>query len=110
GQSAVLNGAFTFTCTFAVTPISANYSSSSATASIQVTSSGVCAWTASAPNGSFVTITGGSSGSGNGTVNYSVAANGTSSGRSTTLTIAGLSFTVTQSASGVATMAMTATA
>ena len=111
GQSAVLPGAFTFTgCTFAVTPSSANYSSSSATGSVQVTTGVGCSWTATAPSGSFVTITGGSSGTGNGTVSYSVASNGTSSARSTTLTIAGLSFVVTQSASGIATISLNALA
>ena len=111
GQSAVLPGAFTFTgCSFAVTPSSANYSSSSATGSVQVTTGVGCSWTATAPGGSFVTITGGSSGTGNGTVSYSVASNGTSSARSTTLTIAGLSFVVTQSASGIATISLNALA
>ncbi len=111
GQSAVLPGAFTFTgCTFAVTPSSANYSSSSATGSVQVTTGVGCSWTATAPGGSFVTITGGASGSGNGTVTYSVASNGTASSRTTTLAIAGQSFVVTQSASGIATISLNALA
>src|SRR5439155_12138360 len=46
----------------------------------------------------WITITAGASGSGNGTVNYSVALNGTTSSRTATLTIAGKSFTVTQAA------------
>jgi hypothetical protein len=47
-----------------------------------------------------VTITGGASGTGNGTVSYSVATNTGASSRSGTLTIAGQTFTVTQSGSG----------
>ena len=47
-------------------------------------------------NASFITITSGSSGSGNGTVNYSVAANTGTTSRTGTMTIAGRTFTVTQ--------------
>jgi hypothetical protein len=47
-------------------------SAAAATGSIPVTSS--CAWTA-ASSASFITITSGTSGSGNGSVNYSIAAN-----------------------------------
>src|SRR5205085_2296676 len=53
-----------------------------------------CAWTASS-GASWVTITSGASGSGNGTVGYSVAAN-TGAARSATLTIATKTFTVNQ--------------
>ena len=44
----------------------------------------------------WITITGGSSGTGNGTVSYTVAANPEASARTGTLTIAGQTFTVTQ--------------
>ena len=63
---------------------------------VTVTAPAGCAWTATAPAGSFVTITGGASGTGNGTVTYSVAAAPSTTPRSTTLTIAGTSFVVTQ--------------
>jgi hypothetical protein len=46
-------------------------------------------------NDSFITLTSGNSGSGNGTVNYSVAAN-PGAARTGTMTIAGHTFTVTQ--------------
>jgi hypothetical protein len=52
----------------------------------------------------FVTITGGASGNGSGTVSYSVEQNTSGLSRSTTLTIAGRSFVVTQSAAGVMTL------
>jgi hypothetical protein len=51
-------------------------------------------------NSSFITITSGGSGSGNGTVNYSVAANVSAFSRSGSLTIAGLTFNVTQAGTG----------
>src|SRR5262249_27565893 len=53
-----------------------------------------CSWTAST-NDAWVTITAGSMGKGNGTVSYSVAAN-TGGDRTGTLTVAGRTFTITQ--------------
>ena len=47
-------------------------------------------------NAGFITITSATSGTGNGTVNYSVAANPTAGVRSGTITIAGQTFTVNQ--------------
>ena len=45
----------------------------------------------------FITITSGSSGSGNGTVHYTVAANTSTNEQVGTMTIAGQTFTVTES-------------
>jgi hypothetical protein len=100
----------TVTCGTTVSPVSANVGSAATTGSVTVASTSGCDWTAEAPQGSFVTITGGASGAGNGTVSYSIAQNTTGTARSTILTIAGSSFTVTQNANGVPTFAMTATA
>lgn len=96
-------------CADQISPVGANVSAASGSGSVQVTAAAGCAWTVTAPGGSFVTITSGSSGTGNGTVQYSFSANSTGRLRSTTLTIAGKSFTVSQNASGV-TMTLTATA
>ena len=52
-------------------------------------------WTA-VSNATWITVTAGSSGSGNGTVTYSVASNLTGARRTGTLTIAGQTFTLTQ--------------
>jgi hypothetical protein len=65
---------------------------------ISVTAQPGCAWTA-ASNASWLTITSGSAGSGNGTVTYSVAANA-GAARTGTLTIGGQTFVVNQSAAG----------
>lgn len=101
GQAIVSTNAYTYSaCTYAITPVQANYSSSGGSGSAQVITTSDCAWTVTG-GGGFVTITGGASGTGNGTVQYSVAANTSSSARQETLTIGGRSFTVTQSASGV---------
>ncbi|MGD0235529.1 MAG: BACON domain-containing carbohydrate-binding protein, partial [Syntrophorhabdales bacterium] len=49
-----------------------------------------------ASNASWITITSGSSGSGNGTVTYTVAANSATSSRSGTMTLGGQTHTATQ--------------
>jgi hypothetical protein len=85
-------------CNYQISPTSQNISANGGTGSVSVTTSlGSCTWSVTnVPN--WLTITSGSSGTGNGTVNYSVAANTTSASRSATLTIAGQAFTVTQAA------------
>jgi hypothetical protein len=64
-----------------------------------VTATSGCAWTA-VSNAAFVTVTGNTSGTGSGTVGYSVAATTAMSQRIGTMTIAGQTFTVTQAAAG----------
>src|SRR5581483_3609702 len=83
-------------CTFTISPSSQSFNASGGTGSVGVTAPGGCPWTAVA-NDSWITITSGASGSGNGTVSYAVAANTGASSRAGTLTVAGQTFTVTQS-------------
>lgn len=87
------------TCSYSINPTSASYAAGGGTGSVTVTASAGCNWTA-VSNSTFITITSGSSGSGNGTVNYSVASNTGTSSRNGTMTIAGLTFTVTQAGTG----------
>ena len=94
------------TCTYSISPTSANFSASAGTGSVSVTTQAGCPWTASA-GAAWMTITSGSSGTGNGTVNYSIASNSGGS-RTASSTIAGRVFTVTQS--GATTYTITATA
>jgi hypothetical protein len=62
-----------------------------------VTAGAGCGWT-TVSKVSWITVTGGSSGTGNGSVTYSVAPyTGRAKRRSGTVTIAGLTFTVKQS-------------
>lgn len=68
---------------------------STAAATINVTAPSGAPWTA-ASNQSWVTITSGSSGTGNGTTSYSVAVNSGSVIRSTTITVNSQTFTVYQ--------------
>jgi Zn-dependent metalloprotease len=85
-------------CSFSISPTSASFAAAGGTQSVTVTTQAGCNWTA-ASNNSFITVTSGASGSGSGTVNYSVAAN-TSTARSGSLTIAGLTHSVSQAGTG----------
>lgn len=82
-------------CTYSISPTGQSISSSGGPGSVGVTAPSGCSWTA-VSNVSWITITSGSSGNGSGTVNYTVAANTSTSPRSGTLTVAGKTFTVTQ--------------
>jgi murein DD-endopeptidase MepM/ murein hydrolase activator NlpD len=81
-------------CTYLISPTSESLSCSGGTGSVAVTTQTGCSWTAQS-NAGWITITSGESGSGNGTVNYSVAAN-TGGARTGTITIAGRTFGVDQ--------------
>lgn len=83
------------TCSYAVSPTSMSFNSSAGSGSVSVSSSG-CNWTAKS-NAPWITVTTGESGTGGGTVSYSVMANTGTSPRTGTITIAGQLFTVTQS-------------
>lgn len=84
-------------CTFTVSPTSQSFASGGGSGSVTVTTQSGCSWTA-ASNAPWITITSGTSGIGSGTVNYSVAANTSGMSRTGTLTIAGQTVTVTQTA------------
>jgi hypothetical protein len=82
-------------CTYALNPTAQTFPASIAAGAVNVTTVAGCAWTALS-NASFISITSNNSGTGNGTVNYSVGANTSTSSRAGTLTIAGQTFTITQ--------------
>jgi len=63
--------------------------------SVSVSSSGGCNWTATS-NAPWIAVTGGSPGSGGGSVTFNVEANATGAPRSGTITIGGAGFTVNQ--------------
>ncbi len=84
------------TCSFSLSQTTQSFSTAGGTGSVAVTTPAGCTWTAASQLG-WVSITSGSSGSGNGTVSYSVQAN-PGVARSGSLTIAGQTFTVTQAA------------
>jgi uncharacterized protein (TIGR03437 family) len=84
------------TCKYSLSASSQSVSSSGGPGSVDVVTTSGCAWTA-VSNTNFVSISSGASGTGDGTVSYTVAAN-TGAARSGTLTIAGQTYTVNQSA------------
>ncbi len=81
-------------CTYTLSPTGANISSNSATSSFNISSGSGCNYTATS-NDSFITVTSETSGSGNGTVSYSVARN-TGPARTGTITVGRQIFTVNQ--------------
>jgi all-beta uncharacterized protein/BACON domain-containing protein len=83
-------------CSFTIAPTSQSVPAAGGTGSVAVTAGANCEWTAR-DDVSWISITSGASGSGNGTVNFTVSAN-SGAARSTTLTIAGKTFTVSQEA------------
>jgi len=84
-------------CAYSISPTTRSHSANSETGSVSVTASTGCAWNASS-GASWITISSGGSGMGNGAVNYTVAANTGTATRTGTLTVAGRTFTVTQAA------------
>ena len=83
-------------CTFSINPTSRNFNKNAvASSNVTVTAGAGCTWTAVA-NDSWITIVSGASGSGNGTVTFSLLANNGSTDRVGTITIAGQTFTINQ--------------
>jgi subtilisin family serine protease len=83
-------------CTYALGSIEQNFTASAGTGAVSLTAGASCSWTATS-NDSWLTITSASSGTGNSTINYSVAAN-TGASRRGTIFIADKAFSVSQDA------------
>jgi hypothetical protein len=101
GTARIAGQTFTVTqtaasCTYAIAPRNHAAGSAAGTGTVSVTSAGHCAWTA-VSNVSWLTVTSGASGTGNGTVRFGVTAN-TGAERTGRLTIGGQTLTVTQAA------------
>jgi hypothetical protein len=88
-------GVFGLLCGFSLTSTHASYPVSGGSGQISVPASSTCSWTA-ASDATWLTVTSGSSGTGTGTVGYSVAANTGSDLRSATITVGGQTFVVTE--------------
>lgn len=95
GLTHTVTQAGTVPCTYSISPTTAPFTSSGGSSNIVVSTLTACAWTASSP-AAWVTFST-TNGTGNATVTYTVAANASTVARNTTLTVAGNSFTVTQS-------------
>ena len=84
-----------FDCKPVISPSATSFPTSGGTGSMSVTAESGCAWEA-ANNVSWINITSGDTGVGNGTVNYSVAVNTTGSSRKGKITIGNQVFKVKQ--------------
>jgi V8-like Glu-specific endopeptidase len=82
-------------CTYSINPVNQSFDADGGANSVNVTTQSGCPWTTTS-NASWITITSGSSGNGNGAVTYTVEENTGTSNRIGTMTIAGQYFTVTQ--------------
>src|SRR5436190_4744914 len=82
-------------CGTTLSPSSQSFTNAGGSGSIAVTSGSWCTWNATSSDPSWLTVTGGSSGSGNGTVTINVAANN-AGGRTAFVTIGGQTFTASQ--------------
>ena len=85
-------------CSYTLTPPSRSVASTGGTGSTAVAAPTGCAWTGVSNHTSWLTVTSGASGSGNGTVAFSASANPNTSARTGTITIGGQTFTVNQAA------------
>lgn len=83
-------------CVYSLTPTEQSATAQGGSLTVGVVTTAGCSWTA-ATNVAWITVTGGATGNGNGQVTYTVLANA-GGARSGTLTVAGASFTVNQSA------------
>lgn len=94
-----LYNGFTPGCSYSASPPDRTFSAAGASSNFGVVAGTGCDWTASS-SASWLTITSGSSGSGNGTINYTVDVNNTGSPRTATIDFGGpngqASHTVTQ--------------
>jgi hypothetical protein len=84
--------------TYSLTPSSATVPAAGGSGSFGVTAGAGCAWTA-VPSDPSITITGSASGTGNGTVNYSVAQNNSANQLNNSIAVANQTYSITQFAS-----------
>lgn len=82
-------------CAYSINPTSATYGVDGGSGTFDLTTTSGCPWTA-VSNDTWIHVTGGSSGTGNGTVSYSVDARYAVGSRTGTITAGGQTFTVTQ--------------
>ncbi len=108
-ESAYSGEVSTGTCIYSISPSSQSFTASGGTGTVSVTTQSTCPWTAGS-GASWMTITSGSNGTGNGTVRYSMSANTSSSSRTASSTMAGKIFTVTQAGTSGSTFTIAASA
>jgi uncharacterized protein (TIGR03437 family) len=93
------------TCSFSLSSNNQTIGAGGGSSTVNVITTSGCGWTATS-NASFITVTSGVSGTGDGVVGFAIAAN-TGASRSGTLTIAGQTYTVNQNAGTPGSIAIT---
>lgn len=84
-------------CRYALSASALTLDAAGGSGSFEITASAGCPWSATSSQ-AWLTFTGPTSGTGNGTVSFQVAVNNTTANRTAVISIAGLAFTVTQTA------------
>jgi BACON domain-containing protein len=84
-------------CNFSLSPSSQSFDAAGGTGTLSVQASSGCSWSATS-NSTWISVTSGNSGTGNGTVIFLVQGNVTGQARSGSLSVAGQTFTVNQAA------------
>jgi len=84
-------------CSYGVSPTSESMGAAGGAGNVAVATTSGCAWTATS-NAGWLTIASGATGTGSGTVNYTAAANTLTAPQTGTLTVAGQTITITESA------------
>lgn len=82
-------------CTHSITPAGASFSAQGGAGSLSVSTVAGCSWSA-VPSDGWVALTAGTTGSGSGTVSFSVDANFSPMPRSATITVGTRTFTISQ--------------
>jgi len=85
-------------CSYALNPEIQTFNVNGGSDYVGITTTGGCGWTATS-NAAWIVVTSGSAGSGSGTVQYTLYANGSGARRTGTMTVAGQTFTVIQGGS-----------
>ena len=92
-------------CSYSINPTSGSFGAAGGTGTIQVTARTGCAWNAAAAD-TWVQITAGATGSGDGVVSYAVEVNTSIVPRVSSMVIAGQTVTIAQSGTGPCTFAV----
>jgi glucose/arabinose dehydrogenase len=83
-------------CSNSIAPTNLTFAAMGGSGTVNVTASGSCNWSAISNNSSFITVTSGASGTGNGSVGFTVASNPNTRARTGAISIAGQLFTIRQ--------------
>ena len=97
GQSVAVREDGQATCTIDISPANASFGKDSATGTFAVSAGDQCQWSAVSTT-AWIAVTSGSTGTGNGTVGYSVERNRELTDRTGTITVGSRTFAITQAA------------